>query len=208
MTLATPPKVTFNQESHNRAGWYEVSATIPTFRGNEVAKLASRESARIARDRMTEFRNEYDRNDKPHRIGYLDWSPVVSLLTDSMVSLYAHCDTYAGGAHPNRDFVGLNFAMVAGKPKRIVLADLMDPGADPVATASELVIPKLRALNASSIVYGEITQLTQQQADNFVVTPAGITWLFSPYEVASYAEGHFFVKVKWEEMNGKVLRGR
>ncbi|MGE0001680.1 MAG: DUF3298 domain-containing protein, partial [Fimbriimonadaceae bacterium] len=190
LTLATPPKVTFKQESHDRAGWYEVSATIPTFSGNEIAKLASRECAKIARDRMAEFRDEYDRNDKPDRIGYFDWSPVVSLLTDSMVSLYAHSDTYTGGAHGNRDFVGLNFAMVAGKPKRIVLADLMDPGADPVVTASELVIPKLRAMNASSVIDGGVTQVTPQQADNFVVTPAGITWLFSPYEVASYAEGH------------------
>jgi len=201
-----PPKVSFHQESHNRKGWYEISATVPRFLGNDLAGLASREVARVARSRTDSFQREFDSNPKPERVGYLDWSTVVSLASDSWISLYAQCDHYSGGAHPNYDFAGLNFGYVNGKPKRLVLADLVVPGLDPVQVASELVIPKLRTMGASSVAEGEVERLSKEQADNFVVTQAGITWLFAPYEVASYAEGSFMVKVKWEEMQGKVTR--
>ncbi len=206
VSLAGPPKVSFRQESLNRKGWYEVSATIPRFLGNDLAKLASGTAERVARSRTGMFRKEYDANPKPERMGYLDWSTVVSLATDHLISLYGQCDYYAGGAHGNYDFAGLNFGDVKGKPKRLVLADLVVPGLDPVQVASELVIPKLRTMGASSVTEGEVERLSKEQADNFVVTQAGITWLFAPYEVASYAEGSFMVKVKWEEMQGKVTR--
>lgn len=207
-TLAAPPTVTFKKASKDRAGWYQASAMIPSFQGNALAAFATKEVAAEARSRMSAFRTEYDREPKPDRPGFFEWKGVVSVATDPLISLYAHCETYTGGAHGNRDFVGMTFGIVDGSPKRLRLADLMDKGSDPVATASELVIPRLRQMGASSVVGGGLAELTAAQADNFVVTPSGLTWLFSPYEMGAYAEGYYFVKVPWSEMKGKITLDR
>ena len=71
---------------------------------------------------------------------------------------------------------------------------------------SQLLIPKLQAMEASSVGPGGIEELTDVQCDNYVMTPYGMTWMFSPYEVASYAEGEFFVKVPWSELRPIMRR--
>jgi hypothetical protein len=207
-TVASQPTVTLTRTSEGRAGWYNATATVPVFKGNALATFATKEVAKVAEARRSEFRSQYARGQRPDRPGMFEWKAVVSVATDPVISLYGHCETYTGGAHGNRDFVGLSFAVVDGKPKRLRLADLMEKGADPVAAATELVIPRLKKMGADSVVNGGVSALTPGQADNFVITPSGLTWLFSPYEMGPYSQGPFFVKVPWSEMQGKITLDR
>lgn len=182
-----------------------MNGRYPQFKGNAVAKFASAELRKAALSRIAGFKKDAEAdNEKPERAWEVTWNGKVSAANDGFISVLASCDWYTGGAHPNRDYQGLNFAMKGGKAKRIGLADIMLVRMTPDALASQIVLPKLKAMGASGVVDAEVTSLTRQQADNFVITKSGLTWLFSPYEVASYAEGEFFVKVSWAELKGKV----
>lgn len=201
------PTISWKEMRAERKGWFSIKASYPTFHGDALASFASKEwraalDADLARLNVRENLGD----EMPPIAWELTYGSKVGLASAELISGYSEFFFYTGGAHPNREYKGLTFGMVDGKPVRVKLGHLMTVRMAPEALASELVLPKLRAMGASSVVEGTITTLTKEQADNFVVTPAGITWLFSPYEVASYAEGHFFVKVPWSEMEGKVRR--
>lgn len=200
--------VSWRKVRSHRAGWYEATANVPRFRGGALAKFASREAMAHAQGAVDAFlRDARQLKARPEHAWSFDWGARVSVARDGFVSLYGARYWYTGGAHPNRDYTALNFALVRGTPKKVGLADLLLVRMTPEAWASQRVLPRLKEMGASGVVDGSVTMLTRQQADNFVVTPAGITWLFSPYEVASYAEGEFFVKVPWSELGGLDFRG-
>jgi hypothetical protein len=107
---------------------------------------------------------------------------------------------YTGGAHPNRWYECRTFGLRNGRAARLKLQDFLPAGADPMEVANRLVIPRLKAMKASWFVEGTRTSLEPEEVENFVVTPAGITWIFDPYAAGPYVEGEFFVKVPWSEI--------
>ncbi len=201
---SSPPTVSFRKTESVRKDWYEMQAVWPQFKGNAVADVANQHLGPSLIQAMDTFRKETVRDGKPMRPHAWAFGCTVSIAQPELISIFGSTYWDTGGAHPNSILQGYNYGMVKGRAKRLVLADLLRAGVDPVAKASEWVLPKLKARGASSIVDGEITKLTQNQADNFVITPSGITWLLSKYEVASYAEGEFEVRVAWAEMAGSL----
>lgn len=204
---AAAPTVSWKAIRAERTGWYSIKASYPAFHGGSLARFATKEwRAALDADLAKVNVKENQGDEMPPRAWELIYGSTVGLASAELISGYSEFFFYTGGAHPNREYRGHTFGIVGGKPVRVKFGHLMTVRMAPEALASELVLPKLRAMGASGVVDGTVTALTKEQTDNFVVTPAGITWLFSPYEVASYAEGHFFVKVPWSEMEGKVRR--
>lgn len=199
------PTVRFKQLHVERKGWYSVKASYPSFSGSSLAKFASKEWKDSLDSSLKRLDIKNSQGDEmpnhPWEVGY---ASTVGLRSNDVISGYSEFYFYTGGAHPNREYHGHNFGMIGGKPTRLGFGHLMSVRMAPEALASQLVLPKLKAMGASGVVDGSVSTLSREQTDNFVMTPAGITWLFSPYEVGSYAEGHFFVKVPWSEMEGKV----
>lgn len=207
LVLSGQPKISWVTGSLQRKGWYKMSALYPQFRGNAVARLASQGVRDVANDRLASFqKNASLSSGPPRRPWTVEWKGTVSAATDRFVSVLGTCEYDTGGAHPNRDVVGLNYAIKAGVARKIALADLMVVRADPVGFASDLVLPKLRAMGASGVASGAVTRLTAAQADSFVMTPAGIAWIFGPGQVGAYAEGTIVAKCTWSELAGRVSK--
>lgn len=202
---AGEPSVGFKLLRMERKGWYSVKASYPSFSGSSLAKFASAEWKASFDSSLKRLDIKNSQGDEmpnhPWEVGY---GSTIGLKSNDVISGYSEFYFYTGGAHPNREYHGHNFGLVGGKPTRLSFGHLMTVRMAPEALASQLVLPKLKAMGASGVVDGSVSTLSREQTDNFVMTPAGITWLFSPYEVGSYAEGHFFVKVPWSEMEGKV----
>lgn len=219
---AAPLAVIYKTLSGTKANRYEYSVRYPVFaETSPVARLANRSLRDYAvkevatflkneRDTWNEFRAAEAQKAKPEpgTLFALDIAPVVSVATPDIISVYFGQYSHQGGAHPNTWYPSQTFGTVNGAAKKLAIADLFAPRTDPYKALSVLAIPELRRRDASSVTGTDpyITALTPDVLQNWVVTPSGITLLFSPYEVASYAEGAFFVKVKYADLRPSLNR--
>lgn len=184
---------------------HELKATTPVYRGSPVKELATVDTKLTALTRLAQFRKDFVDLDLPEmRTGMVDWFVTRSIERDDLISLIGTAYYDFGGAHPNRDHVGLNYGLVNGKARRLAFADLLKDPKRAKEIADQAVMPKLIVLRAMWVTEGSINELQPKQVDNFVITPAGITWLFAPYEMGSYAEGDYFVKVPWSELEADL----
>lgn len=118
-------------------------------------------------------------------------------LGKEAVSLRELAWEYTGGAHGNSQYNGLNFLAQDDRTIPVGLADLFEPASDWPTRLSDYCVADLKSQGASSITSGSITNLPPEELEQFTLAPAGLTILFSPYAVASYAEGAFAVCVPW-----------
>jgi len=205
--LVAPPEISWVTSELTRKDWYVMSAYYPQFRGNGVARLASQGVREAANTRLSSFqKNASMSSSRPQRPWSVKWKGTVSAATDRYVSVLATCEYDTGGVRPNRDAIRLNYAIKAGVARKINLADLMVVRADPTGFASDLLLPKLTVMGVSGVASGTVTRLTTAQADNFVMTPAGIAWIFNPGEIGSYEEGTIIAKFTWMELEGRVTK--
>ncbi len=119
----------------------------------------------------------------------------IEYYSESLVSLAGSIFTYSGGAHPNTVYISSNYQIKDGKSQKIELKDLFSDQADYIKIVSDYCMDDLRIQGASSVTGGVITELTAKQLRNFVISPKGLQFAFSAYEVGSYAEGPYFVTV-------------
>lgn len=193
----------------DRDGLWKGRAVYPRFGGGgAVADLANKAAAKTAQDTLDEFRRAASGvRGKLQFLYEMESLAIVSVATPQLISLYFDTTEYTGGAHGNRFYQPMNFAIVNGKAQRLKLQDLFKKGVDARQVVSDAVLPKLRDLKASAVVDGDITELPADLAESFVITPSGLTFLFEPYAVASYAEGSFIIKIPFEELRGSLLVG-
>lgn len=187
-----------------KAGYWEATATYPSFQSTfPVAKLANRVLAREARESIARFNSEAlqllrgDHMKKPEASYGHDWTPIVSLSEPNLISVYCEVYDMMGGAHPNHGYAFYTFGLVNGKARQLKLKDLFLPGTDPRKTVSDLIMPELKSKQAGWVENGELKQIDAKQAECFVMTQGGLTFLFEPYSVGSYAEGSYEVKLTY-----------
>jgi hypothetical protein len=203
--------VTIKTQSQKRPGYWEAAASYPRFGGGSpLAIFANSSLDRIAKEDVARFvkeiKTDYESEGKPPNPYAFDTKPTISVANKSLISLYFQAYQDLGGAHPAYWFETFSCAMMAGKPKVLHLQDLFKSGEKAIEIVSPLVIAKLKEMEASEVVNGTIKELDDNQANRFVVTQSGITFLFPPYDVASYAEGNLIVKVSFAELKGKVAQ--
>lgn len=185
-----------------KQGYWTANATFPVLAtDSEVRKVANRGYRTDAETALNSFvENAKDfavSAPKPIATWEFSQSAILSINTANLVSGYAQTFDYSGGAHPNRYYRALNFGLVGGVAKKLVLKDFIKIGEDLEEFATEIIVPELnrmkRARGIDEIVYA----VDEKLLNNFVITPSGITWLFGPYDVGAYVEGEYFVKVSW-----------
>lgn len=100
---------------------------------------------------------------------------------------------FAGGAHPNRVYKTGTFDLKSGR--ELTLKDLF-PG-------KKAVEPALADLAIKALA-GRVKELTEEMMDinmnRISLTPDGLRIVYSPYEIASYAEGEFFVDIPLRDL--------
>ncbi len=195
-------QVKFSVEQQVEPGRARIKLVTPVFLSKSpVAKMANLEARGLVRYAFSDFmeasRAYTQMPNVPDVELFHEAVPVVSIAKQGVISLYVKTLQFAGGAHPNRFYHAATWGLKKGKAKRLVFADLIETAEDPIQVANRVVVPRLIAMGAQWFVDGDRDGLTPEEVDNFVITPAGITWLFSPYQAGPYVQGEFFVKVPW-----------
>ena len=116
-----------------------------------------------------------------------------SQASDKVFSINYMVYSYTGGAHSNRVYRTWTYDVASGR--ELGLRDIF-PGKDSVEPAlAQLAIEALA---------GKVNDLTEEMMDidmeRMVLTPEGMQIVYSPYEIASYAEGEFYVDIPLKKL--------
>jgi heat shock protein HslJ len=191
----------------SKAGYYNAKVVIPIFQSSDpVARLANQELGKKARLLLNAFvSSSKDQKFKPFAPYEYQVSATIGVAEPGLVSYYLTEYSYTGGAHGNTALTGWTYGMTGGRPGALKFANLQRNRMESRAAATAIVLP---ALNEAKRKRGAdpVEELPPTFVDNFVITPAGITWLFSPYEVGAYAEGSYSIKIPWIDMQGTVRK--
>jgi Deacetylase PdaC/Protein of unknown function (DUF3298) len=126
----------------------------------------------------------------------------ISYASERLLSLLETINSYTGGAHGNLGFASHNFLTEEAGVRKIELRDPFTENAD-LKPVLEFITENLKQQNASFIVDGSVT-LTEADISVFTLSPKGLTFHFSPYAVASYAEGPLEVVIPFELIKDKL----
>jgi hypothetical protein len=190
--------VTFKVERSHGKGWTS-RVRYPIFGGGSALHRQATTAFRavIAKD-LTHYQSEARKHAGRNQPG--PWSfeadPTISLDSSRVVSGFFAESTYQGGAHGMAFYKPVTVGVTNGKARRLRLFDLFVPGTDPVRLCSDLLMARLRHdERADWVKDGTVTSFNAKALSKWVVTRTGITFLFDPYELGSYAAGPFEIKI-------------
>lgn len=203
----TTPKLRIETLRSAEKGKWRAVAQVPSFATDgALEQCAGPELATALEDGFYAFVGRaYRLNQKPAPgLPRREWTyaskVTSSVVRPDLVSLFATVETDFGGAHGMMATLPFTYGFVRSRAKRLTAADLLKPGLDPVAVLSDIVLPRLRKLDAAWVTDGTVKALSPKQCDAFVVTPSGVTFLFDPYEMGPFVQGPFQVKVPFADL--------
>lgn len=189
-----------------RKGFWSVSYTYPRFQPvTAVCAYANHDMGVNAQKAVHEWATDLTKDmDKPNNAWLEEFTPTVVTARPELLSLQMTQYSDTEGAHPNTVQLTYNYGFVGGAAKRLSLKDLFRPGTQPLALVSKIVIAKLKEKEASWVMDGTAKALDVKQGDEFVVKSDRLTYIFSPYEMGSYAEGTYEIDVPFAALAGKL----
>lgn len=122
---------------------------------------------------------------------------------DKVVSILTTTVTYTGGAHPNSSFWGASYDTQSGEA--IELSDVCTDKEQLVQILEEQLTaeyPDTDFFGLSDALKSE----AEEESLSFTVDAEGVTFFFSPYEIASYADGLLVTTVTFAE-HSDILNG-
>jgi hypothetical protein len=132
----------------------------------------------------------------------------VESTKDDLVSVSYQNTEFEGGAHPNTINSGVNYRIAPdGTPNRIGLWDVLVKSDTTIKMLSDTLIDGLKSQNAAFAQDGTVKDFTQTLKGDgiaFVIVPNGIAFMFSPYEVGSYADGDYRVVIPYSRLAGTI----
>lgn len=128
-------------------------------------------------------------------------------LTGNLASFVFQNYAFTGGAHPMTYYETLNLLRTDTGVKPIAFEDIFKDAAGAAKVISTRLVEDLKRQQASSVVSSSITEFKREDLNNFVVCRGGLVFHFSPYAVASYAEGAFQVRVPWDVVKDYLQDG-
>jgi hypothetical protein len=190
-----------------KEGWWEAEAKYPVFSAHspvlDFGKAHLEANAHKLIEGFLKDAPTYLVNGaKPDNPFALDSSFSIAYSSKTLLSLNTSTYEDMGGAHPNTQIDTFNFGLVHGRAKKLTLQDLFKQGVKGGPIMNKILMKALRKKNLSFIEDGSIKSLEAKDLDNFVLTPKGFDYLFSAYEVASYAEGPQTVHVNFSQVSG------
>jgi hypothetical protein len=108
----------------------------------------------------------------------------------------------SGGAHPGLTYWSYNLAYVGTALRPFDVADLFEPEVDVEALLTPLLLHGLRELEAAWVLDGSIDSFTLADLGVFTLSPAGLQFVFAPYEVGPWAGGTYRVTLPLASLPG------
>ena len=143
-----------------------------------------------------------------------DWSYYYYRTSDTQISradtkavcLCVSWEDFAGGVHPNYYYETYCFDTQSGK--KLKLEDVIDTSKQPEML--ELIEKKALEENdgLEEMLLNDLGDVLQEEADlgqlSFNLDRKGLTFYFSPYEIAAYAAGGTVVTIGYDEIPGLI----
>jgi len=123
----------------------------------------------------------------------------IAYFRPNLVSLLISDYEDTGGAHPNTTYKSANYMLDADKPHLLALGQLFNARTPYKQALTELVVADLNKQIAQRDFKLD-SPLTPDKLTTYTLGPKAITFVFSPYEVACYAAGDFFVSIPYEKL--------
>lgn len=198
VTALTPTIATSTISKNNADPAYTISVSYPELSGSPEFNALSK---KIAQLEVATF----DGDSLDPAVGipglkfYFDGSFTIPLITSRIVSIEYDFDTFSGGAHPNNYQRSVVYDLK--NTSQISLADLFQPQSSYLQKISDLSRSELQKILQNDAISDEGLRPETENFDQFLLTKNGLTILFSPYQVASYADGPQRVTIPFEKIN-------
>jgi hypothetical protein len=131
-------------------------------------------------------------------------------LSPRFLSAYHVESSFTGGAHFNYYYFGETWWNAGGKAwRKIAMKELFTADTAYIQRLNTLIVAKLKQQGAQFVVDGTITDFTDLLRRGrlaWVMRPAGITFIFAPLSVATFADGEFAAFVSWKAVKEFVRK--
>lgn len=189
---------TFRQER------IEATSTYPFFTSRRLSDL----NAYVQPDLMAEqiafvqSAQEADIDGEIRNGWWFDSRATLEYVAPGLLSSLVTVSDYKGGAHPELDYWAYNLVLTGTRMRPFFLADLFLPASDWREQVSDLVLAALREQQADWVLNGTVTELTEDDLQVFLLSPAGVQFILAPYQVGPWVAGTFTVRIPLENMSG------
>jgi Protein of unknown function (DUF3298)/Deacetylase PdaC len=199
-------------KENNRRRKYTIEVFYPQLAGAESAHIAQLNSA--IKELITAEVNDFTQNaetpdaslPKELQQSSLDAGYTIEHQSADLVSIsFGFSTFYAGAAHPNRHTLVLNYDLKAGRT--LSLADLFNPRSGYMQAISDYTIKDLKKQLSPSPDTEWIERGAAPASENYkswTITPKGLSIMFDPYQVASYAEGSHLVVIPYTALRSII----
>lgn len=147
------------------------------------------------------------RRDVPRGVaGTWTWERAVHVTTlgETVASAEIRSYAYTGGAHPNSWVETVTWVRGERGWREVDLCGALAALELPcdAAAVRARVIAELHDRDAAWVVAGEVSTLTPWLLEPFTLTPGGVRFEYSPYDVGPYVQGFFTVFVPFADLAG------
>jgi hypothetical protein len=190
---------------------YTITARYPEAAGAaRNASLASlnQQVKELIQKEVAAFKKDFEPPDEvmSEMGSYYDASYEVELASNNLVSIYFGVSTYGeGAAHPNHNSLVFNYDLSAGRT--LNLSDLFKPNSNYLDVISRYSINALKKKLGPDPDMEWIQKGAGAEAANYQnwnLKRTGLTVMFDPYQVASYAEGQHEVLIPYSVLKGVI----
>ena len=130
--------------------------------------------------------------------------------SERFVSTYRIESSFMGGAHFNYSYFGETWWNAGGKVwRKIAMNELFTADTAYIQHLNTLIVAKLKQQGAQFVVDGTITDFTNLLRKGrlaWVMRPAGITFIFAPLSVATFADGETAAFIPWKAVKQYVQK--
>jgi hypothetical protein len=199
-------------KEENKRLKYSINAKYPQIEGAKSAGAANFNNAvkALIMKEVGEFKKSirgWDTKGIGSEVGsYLETDYEVMIDNGNLISVaFGENSYYAGAAHPNHNALVVNYDLKSARTLR--LAELFKPGSKYLSVISKYCIADLKKQmggDADDRWIREGAGGSLKNYKNWTVTEQGLTILFDPYQVASYAAGPQKVDIPYAALKGIV----
>lgn len=183
----------------------DAKVRYPAFGASPVQRMAGNaleQAAKSAFDEIVKLAKEPAPPGRAYK-NELDWGVELGINQRDLVSVRTIHFEYTGGAHPNTYQRTYNFATMGGKPKRLILRDVLRKDVSPLDWANVVVLRGLnKAKEARDIE--PFGYLDAPLVNSFYMTGKGMVWVFEHYAVGPYSEGPYEIEVQWPALKDAI----
>jgi len=188
----------------SQGAYIESSFSVPYFLADsEAYRFISNGVQKEAEGKQSEFlKQAREFFDKETSVSgwQQSYNYTIEYYSQDLISMSGEVYSYSGGAHGNTNFISHNYWIREGKAVELELADIFLPNSGYMKVLSDYCINDLRKNGAGWVVNGEIKSFEKKDLGVFALSPESITFAFAPYAVGSYAEGPYFVRIPYSEL--------